>query len=187
MTLASCSSAPPKPKEPEKPSPPVTGRQAFQQTFPSARTWAADAQPALLQSINLTEVPTKDGKAGAWQAIFISPSRGQARMYTWSAADAPGNLHKGVFAGSQEPIGDHKPFLVVALKTDSDQAYQIAVQHASEYLKKNPGKPVVMLLEMNSRFPDLTWRIIWGQSVGASEYSVFVDATTGKFLERLSG
>ena len=35
------------------------------------------------------------------------------------------------------------------------------------------------------RFPDTTWRVVWGESVGTSDYSVFVDASTGQFLERM--
>ena len=41
------------------------------------------------------------------------------------------------------------------------------------------------LLEQTSRFPDLAWRIVWGESVSASKYSVFVDASTGEFLEKV--
>ena len=35
------------------------------------------------------------------------------------------------------------------------------------------------------RFPDPTWRVIWGESVSASDYSVFIDATTGMLLEKM--
>ena len=30
----------------------------------------------------------------------------------------------------------------------------------------------------------LTWRVIWGDSVSSSDYSVYVDATTGTYLEK---
>ena len=39
------------------------------------------------------------------------------------------------------------------------------------------------LLEKIDRFPDVVWRVIWGESVGHSNFSVFVDASTGSFLE----
>ena len=38
----------------------------------------------------------------------------------------------------------------------------------------NPsGKPVIFLMELTRRFPDVTWRVIWGGSVGTSDYSVY--------------
>jgi hypothetical protein len=52
-------------------------------------------------------------------------------------------------------------------------------------MKKNPSKPVMFLMELGKRFPDVTWRVIWGDSVGTSDYSVFVDGSTGKYLERM--
>ena len=67
---------------------------------------------------------------------------------------------------------------------DSDEAYETAAKESADYIKKNPGKPVVFLMELSKRFADVTWRVIWGDSVGTSDYSVFVDGTTGKYLER---
>ena len=55
----------------------------------------------------------------------------------------------------------------------------------AEFLKANPDKNVSFLLEKNNKFPDLTWRVIWGDSVSTSNYSVFVDATTGEYLETM--
>jgi len=51
-------------------------------------------------------------------------------------------------------------------------------------MKKYPDKPLSFILERTNLFPDLTWRVIWGESVSTSDYSVFVDATTGKYLEK---
>ena len=47
LLLTACSDTPTetKTKAPEKPSAPITGRQGFQSTFPSARLWAADCRP----------------------------------------------------------------------------------------------------------------------------------------------
>ena len=78
--------------------------------------------------------------------------------------------------------------MIQALKVDSDAAYETAVKKgkkAAEYMKLNPDKGVVFLLEQTTKFPDLTWRVIWGESVGTSNYSVFVDATTGEYLETM--
>jgi hypothetical protein len=177
-------------KAAEKPDPPLTGRQAFQRMFPQARAWALDAQPLQLTSYNLTQLKTASGKAGAWQATFVSMAQHKARTYSWSALEAEGNLHKGVFAGPEQgyagPTGQESPFLIAAIRTDSDEAFEVAMKQKDTiaFVKKSPDKPIMFLLEKTRRFPDLAWRVIFGESVGTSEYSVFIDATTGAYLER---
>ena len=191
LLLAGCSTETPAPqkKAEVKPAAPVTGRQALQQMFIAARGWTADIQPIKLASILLSEVKAEPGKAGAWQATFVSPSQSKARSYTYSVIEGEGNLHKGVFAGLDQswsgPSGVSKPFLMAAIKVDSDQAYQTALKKAAEYEKKNPGKPITYLLESTKKFPDPAWRVIWGESVGTSNFSVFVDASTGGYLETM--
>jgi hypothetical protein len=192
LLLSACSEAPKtaeKTKAPEKPPEPLTGRQAFQMMYPQARGWAPDAQPLELRSIHLSQIKPEKGKAGGWQAIFVSPSLGKSRTYTYSAVEAEGNLHQGVFAGIAEDYavgrGSSVPFMVAALKIDSDQAYDVAAEKSQDYIKKDPDKVISYLLEQNKRFPDPAWRVIWGESVSSSDYSVFVDATTGMFLEKM--
>ena len=160
--------------------------------YTAARGWAADVQALGMNSINLPEVKREPGKAAAWQVMFVSPEKQRARPYTYSVIEAPGNLHKGVFAGNEEgwsgPRGPAKPFMMQALKIDSDAAYQTALKKgkkAAEYIKANPDKGVVFLLEQTNKFPSLTWRVIWGESVGTSNYSVFVDASSGEYLETM--
>ena len=189
--LGSCSDAPKeetKTTPPEKPPAPITGRQGFQSTYPSARAWAPDAQPLQVKSIELADVKPEKGKAGAWQVIFVSPSRAKSKSWTYSVLEGPGNLHEGSFAGSEDSWAGSRtgpqPFVIAGIKFDSDQAYEAAAAKSEDYIKKNPAKPILYLLEMTNRFPDLTWRVIWGESVSTSDYSVFVDATTGKFLEK---
>lgn len=186
LILASCSDTTVKElaKAPEKPEP-ITGRHAFQQIYPMVRGWSEDAIPVVLQSINLRQVKGSAGKSGAWEVVFYSPSTGKTKMYTWSAVEAEGNLHQGVFAGQEESLGSRKPFLIAAIQQDSDQVYKVAVEKSADYVKKNPDKPMVYILEMTNRFPQLVWRVVWGESVSNSDYSVFVDAATGQFLERV--
>src|SRR5258708_35175291 len=83
LALTACSEAPKtdKAKVPETPPEPVTGRQAFQKMYPPARGWALDAVPLQLKSINLSQVKADKGKTGAWQAIFVSPSRGKSTNF----------------------------------------------------------------------------------------------------------
>jgi hypothetical protein len=190
LFLAACSepAAETKPKEPEKPLEPVTGRQAFQATYPAARAWASDCEPLRIRSLNLTEVPAGDGKAGAWEITYTSRMRGMARVYTWSAVEAEGNLHKGVFATQPQTWregGQERPFPAAALKVDTSEALEKAREESSEYLAR-PGQkpPVTFLLEYTPRFPDPTWRVLWGLSVGSAERQVFIDATTGDTVGR---
>jgi hypothetical protein len=187
LILASCSESP-RPAE-EKPAPKapiaLTGRQAFQQIYPQARGWAPDAQPIEIRSVSLGQVKAEPGKAGGWQVIFVSPSRGKAKTYTYSAIE-DGDLHQGVFGNIEEgytPRSDEVPFLVAAIRVDSDEAYKTAAEKSVEYLKKNPNQPVMFVMAQTRRFPDVTWRVIWGNSVATSDYSAYVDGTTGKLLQ----
>jgi hypothetical protein len=174
-------------KAPPKPPEQITGRQAFQRTFPSARTWAADCQPLRIQSLILDEVKAENGKAPAWEVTYISGQLGRSRRYTWSAIEAAGNLHEGVFAAPVESwnaSGQQRPLLPSALLIDTTDAFATAVSASADYLQKPGNKPpVTFLLESTARFPDPAWRILWGSSIASAEYSVFVDATTGKLLQ----
>jgi hypothetical protein len=176
-------------KEPEKPEP-ITGQSALFKMYQVARTWSADVLIMKMNSIPLTDVPdVPRGKAAAWQATFTSASRSQLRSYTYSIIEAPGNLHKGVFAGQEEgwsgSHGSSNLFLMAAIKIDTDAAYQTALAKADDYEKKSPGKPINFLLERIAKYPDPVWRVIWGESVGTSNFSVYIDATTGDFQEKL--
>jgi hypothetical protein len=189
LALAACSDSPSesKAKAPEPPAAPITGRQAFQMTYPQARTWAPDCQPMRVRSYNLPNPPSGDGKAGAWEILWVSATKGRQKIYTWSAVEAEGNLHQGVFAGMEDawrgPQGQEKPFPVAALKIDTPDALKTAIAKSGEYLKKPGAKPAVtFLLEYTQRFPDPVWRVLWGDSVSSAQWSVFVDATTGQFL-----
>jgi len=188
LVMPGCSDEPQKAeKKTTAPPEPVKGRYALYQMFNAARGWAPDVQVLRLTSINMPEVKAERGKAAAWQAYFVSPSSGHARSYTYSVVEAEGNLHQGVFAGLEEsgsgPRGIAEPFLIAAVKTDSDEVYQTALKKAADYEKKNPGKVISFLLQKTPQFPDPAWRVIWGESVGTSNFSVFVDASTGEYLQ----
>ena len=187
LLLSGCSDAPKteKAKEPAKPLEPLTGRQAFQKMYPPARSWVLDATPLRLRSVRLSAKPEK-GKADAWEAVFVSQSLAKSKTFSYSIIEAEGNLHQGVFSGLEESYSAQAasfPFPIAAIKIDSDQAYDVAAEKSAAYIKKNPDKPITYLLEQTRRFPDVTWRVIWGESVSSSDYSVFVDASTGKYLE----
>ena len=187
LILTGCSeSSQPEKKEPPKPAEPVTGLTALFRMYQVARSWSSDIQVLKMNSIHLLEVPSVPGQAGAWEVTFTSASKGRARTYTYSAIESPGNLHQGVFAGPEQDLSAQaQPFLIAAVKVDTDAAYKRALGKAGEYDKKNPHLTISMLLERNKQYPNPAWRIIWGESVGTAGLSVFIDASTGEFLETL--
>lgn len=181
-----------KKKEAEKPLEPATGQSALYKMYQRARSWAPDAQVLKMNSILLSEVPTvPPGTAAAWQATFTSAAKSQARTFTYSIVESQGNLHKDVFAGGDEGYsgprpGGNAPFPMMAVKIDTDAAYKTALGNGgADYDKKTPGKPITYILEKVSKFPDPVWRVVWGESVGTSNFSVYVDASTGDFKEKL--
>jgi hypothetical protein len=187
-TFSGCADAPkPKPKEPEKPAVPVTGRFAFYQMYGSARLWSPDVQGLEMMSLRLTQVKDEPGKSGAWQVSFVSPGKQKVKTFTYSVVEGEGNLHKGVFAGLEEsylgPRGQSVPWNIQAFKIDSDAAYETALKKSAAYVKQFPDKPITFLLAHSKQFPDLSWRVVWGESVTTSDHSVYVDASTGAYLE----
>ena len=189
LLLSACSDAPTetKVKQPEKPSAPITARQAFQYTYPAARAWAGDAEPIRVRSIHLTDVPAEPGKAGAWEITYVSAMQQGARVYTWSAIEASETLHKDVFAAKPQAwngsSGQEKPFAASLFQIDTPAALETAMSSSKAYLDKPGTKPPVnFLLEFTPRFQDPVWRVMWGETVGQAEYTVFVDAATGQLV-----
>lgn len=172
--------------EPAPPPMPLSGRAGLQATYPQARAWASDAQPLTVRSINLKAVPSEDGKAGAWEIQYVSPSLGSARSFIWSSYEGEG-VHEGVFGGPQQSwrpgSGTQMPIAMAALRSDTPEAQTKALEAAADYLKK-PGEkpPINFMLERTPRFRDPVWVVMWGQSAGLAEYSVFVDAGTGEVV-----
>ncbi len=191
ILLAGCAEPPkkPAPKEPPKPAVPVSGRQAFQYVYPAARTWAPDAQPIQGRNLNLPDPKSEKGRCAAWEFTFASASKGRMKSWTYSVIEAEGNLHKGTFAGQEAnftgAIGQAKPFTTFALKIDTDEALETAQKVSAEELKKVGDKQILFLLEYTPRFPNPAWRVMWGESLATSEYSVFVDAVTGQMLQKV--
>src|SRR5579872_1682497 len=79
-----------------------SGLSAFSGLFSTARMWRADAAPVKLQSQDVKNLPTKDGKAVVWRAVFASPAKGSLRSYTWSGADNDDAPPPGVSPGSED-------------------------------------------------------------------------------------
>ena len=191
LFLAACSDSPQPSKktEPIKPPEPVTGQFALFQMYNFARSWAPDLQALSVRNVRLQQVKETPGKSGAWEATFVSPAKGLGRLYTYSVVEAEGNLHQGVFGGAQErysgPRGQEKPFPVTVVRVDTDKAYEVALKHGAEYVKAHPDMPISFMLELTPRSPNPVWRVLWGESVVKSSFSVLVDAVTGEYVGTL--
>ncbi len=179
-------------KEAEKPPEPVTGQSALWKMFQVARTWDPNAQVLKMTSIPLAGVAAVPGKAGAWGGDFTSEAKGKRRSWTFSVIESEGNLHKGVFGGLEEswsgPSPQSAPFPAIACKIDTDAALSTAKAKgvkAEEYEKKNPGLPISFVLEKVKKYQNPVWRVIWGESASTSSYSVYIDASSGDYLETM--
>jgi hypothetical protein len=190
LLLAGCSEQPAPPaaakKEEAKPEP-VTGQSALFKMYQVARAWAPDAAVLKMDSVRVEGVADQPGKSAGWEAVFTSEQRASSHAFTWYAVDQEPTIHKGVFGGSEESYsgahGATTPFLIADVKIDTDAALATAKGKEEAFEKKNPGQPVIYLLEKSSRFANPAWRVIWGESVSTSGFSVFVDASSGTFLE----
>lgn len=183
------SSEEPKPKTEAPPAEPVSGQTAFWKMFMAARNWSPDVQGLTMRTLPVEGYKVENGKAPAWEATFVSPAKAQARTFTYSIVEAGPLLHKDVFAGLAEswtgPTGQARPWPIQALKVDSVAAWETAAGKSADYMKANPNKPISILLEQTPRHPEVAWRVLWGESVAASNYSIYVGASTGKYLERM--
>jgi hypothetical protein len=45
--------------------------------------------------------------------------------------------------------------------------------------------PINFQLELTARFPNPCWRVIWGETISKSNYSILVDASTGAYQQTL--
>ena len=192
IALAACSSGPSADtKTAEKKPDPVTGQTALWKMYQVARSWAPDVSILKLNTIHLTEVPSVPGKAGAWEAMFASESKGRSKSYTYSVIEGEGTLHLGVFGGPEQPWSPSgnaqtQPFLISAVKIDTEAALNMALANGgTDYQKGKPKQTISFLLEKLPKFANPSWRVIWGESAGTSAYSIYVDAFANAFLERM--
>ncbi len=187
--LVGCTSEPTKPAEPEKPKTAelLTGRAAFQKMFIQARHWATDAQPYLLQSQPNTDSKGRDGKSAIWRSGFASPGQMRAtKPFMWSGTDASDAPSRGVSFGTEDTYSptntNTRVFDTAYLKTDSDNAFNVAQKHGGDkVLEKNPDLPVIYILDF-SRSNELIWHVIYGSDRDTAKLRIAVNASTGDYM-----
>jgi hypothetical protein len=168
-------------KEAPKPPEPVSGKTAFYEMYKPARAWASDLLPLSLANSEVPGMKNEAGKAAMWTAVFVSPSRREARTFSYAVVDQGATIHKGITAGGAEPwsgpTSKSAPFQTTEFVVDSEGAYEKASQKAGTWLKKHPDKSVTFYLGKASRFPAPVWYLLWGNNKSGN--SVYVNATTG--------
>ncbi len=194
LALFGCGSPPPERSagadQPAAAAPPrqVSGREAFQNMLIAARSWALDARPFRLTNFYMKDSTGVGGRAVAWTAGFVSPSLRKARTYTYSTIKTE-NLHQGVFAGHDESFRSESeltgpPFEVLALRVDSDKAFESAeAKGGKRFRQKNPQLPITYLLEHDRSSGELVWRVCYDTQCTTARFAVTVDASTGAVLK----
>jgi hypothetical protein len=167
-------------KEPAKAPEAVTAQRAFYEMYKPARTWATDLLALSVTSGEVPNIKNENGKAGLWTAVFVSPSRREARTFTYAALN-DGDVRKGVNIGNALPWGGatktSKPFSSSEFAVDSDAAYKTAFAKAEDWLKKHPNEKATFRLGNASRFAAPIWYIMWGTTKNG--YAALVNASTG--------
>ncbi|MBI4889022.1 MAG: hypothetical protein HY821_00265 [Acidobacteria bacterium] len=196
LSLAGCSSTSAPPKKVAKKAPePVTGQSAIFQMFQVARTWAPDAMLLKVENGTIPEAAPKEAKYGLWRASFVSLEKKSKRDYVYSVSDSDGGIIKGARAGSDSPYVANpqtRPFAIQEVKIDTPAALAAALaeidkdKDMKKVLAENKDLPVQYLLDWTGPTAvKPTWRVIFGATISTSKFSVFIDATTGKFVKKL--
>lgn len=168
------------------PAGPVSGKTAFWEMYKSAHSWAADLVPLALESKSVSGIKNEGGRAGMWTATFGSPTRRQARTFSYSVIASPPDIFKGVTVGNALPWNGPTPtaqtFTTAEFSVDSEAAYATASSQAAAWTKSHPDKDVSLTLGNASRFKGPVWYVLWGEK--KSGYAVLVDAKTGTIIKQ---
>ena len=152
LLLSACSEAPKvaakveteAKKEPAKAPEAITAQRAFYEMYKPARAWATDLLALSVASGEVPNIKNEDGKAGMWTVVFVSPSRKEARSFTYAVVDSGADIRKGVNISNALTWGGatptSKPFSNSEFAVDSDAAYKAAVEKAAE-LAEEPSEP----------------------------------------------
>jgi hypothetical protein len=172
-------------KEPARAPEAITAQRAFYEMYKPARAWATDLLALSVISGEVPNVRDEEGKAGLWTAIFVSPSRKEARRFTYAVVDCGEEFQQGVNVSNALAWGGatrtSKPFSNSEFVVDSDAAYKAAFEKAAGWLKKHPNQKATFRLGNASRFAAPVWYVMWGTNKNG--YAALVNATTGAIVK----
>ena len=176
-----------KPAEPAGPPQPVTAKTALWPMYTSARSWSTDCVIVKLTCKELTGINNDGGKAGMWEATFVSPSHSAYRIYSYAVASNPPAPYKGVSMSAPLPWGgftrDVMAVQTSEISVDSDAVYNAATADAAAWLKKHPDRKLSSFELGNAyQFGAPVWVLMWGdKKLG---YRVFVNSATGNIVNK---
>ncbi len=164
---------------------PISGKTAFWEMYKSAHAWASDIAPLALESKEIPGIKNAGGKAAMWSATFGSPSKHEARVFSYAVAAHPPDIYKGITIGNPRPWSGPVPaalaFETSDFVTDSDAAYETALAQASAWAGKTSGQNVSFTLGNAARFPGPVWYVSWGDK--KSGHAVYVSAKSGTVVK----
>jgi hypothetical protein len=192
LALSACSEAPTPAKveteakkEPAKAPEAVTAQTGFYAAYKLARSWATDLVGLSVTSGEVPNIKNEDGKAGLWTVVFVSPSRKEARSFTYAVADSGADIRKGVNVSNALVWGGatqaSMPFSNGQFTVDSDAAYKTAMGKAADWVKTHPNEKVTFRLGNAVRFGAPVWYVMWGSTQNG--YAALVNATTGLVVQ----
>jgi hypothetical protein len=191
LMLTSCSDAPPKPaaaaeaiQQPAKPAEPGPAKQAYWKMYRPILEWSKDAQLLTMTNKEVPEMNGSGGKEAAWEVVFVSASKRQARKVVYSEIDSGSDIHKGATMFSTMvwggPTREYAPFPNSEFGVDSNAAFQTASAKASAWLKAHPNEKLHMLLAKAAHYSTPVWVLNWGDK--KSGYVAVVNATSGELI-----
>ena len=191
LTLASCSDAPsPAPvtsaaaKEQPKAAEPGTAKTAYWKMYKPIREWSKDALPLNVAGKEIPEMKGGEGKEAAWAAVFVSPSKREARVVVYSEVDSGADVHKGVSIAPTMPWGGptrtDQPFTNGEFGVDSDAAYKTAAAKAEPWLKTHPNMKLSMHVAKSAEYASPVWVVSWGDK--KSGFLALVNASNGDLI-----
>jgi hypothetical protein len=198
LLTGGCSSTPNNPNEgtAEKPAvaapstkEPVlyTGQEALNRMMGLALKWSRDAQPARLESVPTPETTGRNGKSTVWRGYFASPSRRSTKTVVCSGSRRPDAPPFGVSTegseGAYNADAANLAFLPLLVKTDTDKAFAVTLDHGgAAILKKDAQQPVIYVLLKDRKQNMPVWYVIYGASETNRKAIGVINATTGAFV-----
>ena len=191
LILTSCSDAPTKPsaaaeatKEPVKAAEASPAKPDYWKMYKPVREWSKDAQLLSMTNKVVPEMKGSGGKEAAWEAVFVSAAKREARKVVYSETDSGSDIRKGVTIGATMvwggPTREFQPIMNSEFGIDSDAAFKTASARADSWLKAHPNEKMNMLLAKASHYHTPVWVLSWGDK--KSGYVAVVNASTGELI-----